>query len=486
MPDLALTPAQSSSQSSSDIGFVFHLPPEEAIEYFTQKGQKLTWDWWEMWEAAHAKAFTVAKATSLDILSDIRASLDMAMTEGITFDQFRKELQPKLEARGWWGERIIVDESGTARKVKYGTPWRLKTIFNCNVQSSYMAGRYKQMMEVVDTMPYWQYLAVLDEKTRPEHRRWHGRVVRYDDPWWNYYYPPNGWGCRCRVRALTEAQVKRMGLEPTSPEIKFYEWTNKATGEIKEVPVGVDPGWGYNVGEAAWYPDPGGYQPEISDLWDAPKGLPVKKYDDIEPVIRDRLEGYFKRGFKGIEYNRKSYFLATDCNGKISVSGKTWEAKDFNPKQELLSAMKKLGREDLTFNEEYALEGLWHEITHNQEILGVPPSYKYSPRAVLMETMTQFVARHTYPEMLKTLANADAIHQAEIISSGYGYAGWVARFRELVKSIGLDETGIVNDIRRIIQNTPMYDYLEPVSRLLADKSGGSVNAIRNALLNLMG
>ena len=49
-------------------------------------------------------------------------------------------------------------------------------------------------------------------------------------------------------------RLKRQGvnIKTEAPEIEYYEWTDKATGEVKKVPVGIDPGWDYNPGEAAW------------------------------------------------------------------------------------------------------------------------------------------------------------------------------------------------------------------------------------------
>ncbi|MGK3503292.1 hypothetical protein ACSLO3_27735, partial [Escherichia coli] len=41
-----------------------------AINYLKSKGYQITWDWEEMWQEAHARAFTVAKVTRLDILED--------------------------------------------------------------------------------------------------------------------------------------------------------------------------------------------------------------------------------------------------------------------------------------------------------------------------------------------------------------------------------------------------------------------------------
>lgn len=80
------------------------LPPEEAIDYLRKKGHKITFDYHEMTREEHVFNFTVAKATSLDILQDIRAEIDKALTEGTTLETFRKNLRPVLAEKGWWGK----------------------------------------------------------------------------------------------------------------------------------------------------------------------------------------------------------------------------------------------------------------------------------------------------------------------------------------------------------------------------------------------
>jgi len=45
---------------------------------------------------------------------------------------------------------------------------------------------------------------------------------------------------------------KEERLKTTAPAIKYYEWTNKKTGEIHQVPEGIDPGWDYHVGAAGF------------------------------------------------------------------------------------------------------------------------------------------------------------------------------------------------------------------------------------------
>lgn len=102
-----------------DLSYCMTLPPKEAIAYLKAKGYAITWDWEEMWQAAHAKAFTVAKATRLDILEDIRKAVEKALAEGKTGAWFERELKPILQGKGWWGRQEHIDQ-GT------GTPsaWR--------------------------------------------------------------------------------------------------------------------------------------------------------------------------------------------------------------------------------------------------------------------------------------------------------------------------------------------------------------------------
>ena len=122
---------------------LFKLSPALAIKYFRNKKNSPSFDWYEIWEESHQKTFTVAKAMREDILNDIRTSLDKALSEGKTFQEFKKELKPILQKKGWWGEQIVVDSNGVAEKVQLGSMHRLKTIYSVNMQTSYMAGRLK-------------------------------------------------------------------------------------------------------------------------------------------------------------------------------------------------------------------------------------------------------------------------------------------------------------------------------------------------------
>ena len=226
----------------ADLKAIFGLEPEQAIAYLKSKGYAITWNWQEMVDQAHDISFTVAKAMRLDLLSDIRGALETALQSGQTLKQFIAELQPVLESQGWWGKQVIVDSQGVGEMVQLGSPRRLKTIYQTNLQSAYMAGRKASMEETTDTHPYWMYVAILDGKTRPSHRALHGQVFRHDDPIWASIFPPNGFNCRCRVVALTESAVKRRGLRVVSSEGNMFTETvetgvNKRTGEIRTAEV---------------------------------------------------------------------------------------------------------------------------------------------------------------------------------------------------------------------------------------------------------
>ena len=61
---------------------------------------------------------------------------------------------------------------------------------------------------------YFRYTAVLDGRTREAHRKLHGKTLPKTDKFWDTNYPPNGWGCRCKVQVLTEAECVARGIVP--------------------------------------------------------------------------------------------------------------------------------------------------------------------------------------------------------------------------------------------------------------------------------
>ncbi|MBX9634879.1 MAG: minor capsid protein [Magnetospirillum sp.] len=228
------------------------LPPQEALTYFRSKGYRPSFAWQDVWQGEHARAFTVAKGMRLDILADIREALDKGLAEGTTFEQFKKDLRPTLEAKGWWGRKEQLDPlTGEVSKVQLGSPRRLGIIFDANIRTAHAAGDWAKIERVKERRPFLMLDAVNDRRTRPQHRAWSGTVLPVDDPWWDTHYPPNGWRCRCRVRQLGYRDLARLGLQVAveAPLIETKPWRNQRTGEIIHVPEGIDPGWGYNVGK---------------------------------------------------------------------------------------------------------------------------------------------------------------------------------------------------------------------------------------------
>lgn len=228
--------------TEADLRAIIQLRPDAAIEYLERKGFAITWNWHDVSAASHARAFTVAKAARLDVLQDIRNALGDNLEKGQTLRDFQRNLRPTLEAKGWWGRQIVVSPDGGAESAQLGSPRRLATIYQTNMQSAYMAGRYAAAYEARETHPYWMYIAVMDGVTRPSHAALHGKVFRWDDPIWQHITPPNGYNCRCRIVALSEAEVQRRGLKVESSAGKLGTETLEAgidqrTGEIRSETV---------------------------------------------------------------------------------------------------------------------------------------------------------------------------------------------------------------------------------------------------------
>lgn len=218
-------------------GIVF----KEKIKAFADKLNLPTETYTDIWDKQHAKAFVVAGAMQDDLLSDLKRAVLNAVDGGSTLADFRNDFDAAVAKAGW-------DYSG-------GRNWRSRVIYETNTRMAYSSGRYQQMQAVKRSRPFWQYEHSGAENARPQHLAWNNMVLMADDPWWRTHYPPNGYGCDCRVRTLSQRDLDRKGINvSTSPDVI---WTDKTVGvttnpRTVKVTDGVDAGFAYNVGEATW------------------------------------------------------------------------------------------------------------------------------------------------------------------------------------------------------------------------------------------
>lgn len=226
-------------------------PPPEAVAYLEGKGFKQSFHWQDTWGEEHAHAFTVAKAMEQDVLTTLRDATDRAVKDGVPFEQFAKELTPRLQALGWWGKKEMADpKTGEIINAQLGSPRRLQTIYWANTRTAYAAGQWERAQRTKGGLPFFIYELGPSEHHRPHHVAVAGTILPVDHSFWDTHFCPNGWGCKCRLRQITRFEAQSLGGVSPDPEIQWQDFRNKRTGEVTRVPVGIDPGWHTNPGKA--------------------------------------------------------------------------------------------------------------------------------------------------------------------------------------------------------------------------------------------
>ena len=200
--------------------------------------------------------FQFSASKDFHILSDMTAALKGSDGKMRSFDEFQAE----------------VDKMN----VKYNQNW-LRTEYNQAVASSQCAARWTDFEKHSKSMPFLQYQAVMDGNTRAEHAALHGVIKRVDSDFWDKYYPPNGWGCRCEVIQLPGKNHK----ETPAKDMKFCK---------------VDDMWKVNVGKKGVVFPKG--HPYFMGQCQRCKGVSLKLYQKGNP----QCEACLKALEKGQEY----------------------------------------------------------------------------------------------------------------------------------------------------------------------------------------
>ena len=237
--------------------------PEAAIRYLGSKGLRPSGHWTDVWREEHALAFTAARMGQDNLLVATHRALIQARAEGMTQKQFVAELASRLVKMGWAPPPTGGD-----------VPSRLARIYDTNMRTANAAGQWDRIQRVKDAMPFLLYQLGPSLVHRYQHLQWEGIIRPVDDPFWEWADPPNGFGCKCHVRQITEAEADRLekdGIELTQqrtigadgsityedrtvkvtrerPARRREWWTNPATGEVMRVTKGIDPSFDYNPG----------------------------------------------------------------------------------------------------------------------------------------------------------------------------------------------------------------------------------------------
>jgi SPP1 gp7 family putative phage head morphogenesis protein len=110
----------------------------------------------------------------------------------------------------------------------------LEAEYNQVFTSAQMASIWKDIERTAKLYPFLRYNAVIDKNTTKLCQSLNGITRRFDDAFWNTYYPPNHWNCRAGVTKFMETQT-----EPT-PDDTVKRLTEKHS---------IEPYFALNVGK---------------------------------------------------------------------------------------------------------------------------------------------------------------------------------------------------------------------------------------------
>lgn len=96
--------------------------------------------------------------------------------------------------------------------------------YNHAVGTSLMAAKWNEFEQDGDKYDL-QYRTANDGRVREEHRLLHGTTLPITDPFWDKYFPPNGWNCRC-----TAVQVRKGKYPLSDPSLAMLRGDNCTDG----------------------------------------------------------------------------------------------------------------------------------------------------------------------------------------------------------------------------------------------------------------
>jgi SPP1 gp7 family putative phage head morphogenesis protein len=238
----------------------------------------------------------------------------------MAFQDFKNGMLDMMKEKGWYG-----GAGHAADDTKY-INWRIKTIYETNMRTAYAQAQYRKQLQGAVLRPIWVYQSRLSgNNRRQEHIAMHGKAYRYDDPFWDKYYPPNGWGCQCYVTTKSEAGAERDGI--------------KAGDSAKETPPEIDGTWAYNPGREALAPN-------------------FSKYKNLPRDTVKQIYANYHRGMNNTRLSAGEFKTLVKRTNEPDYKRNNIMYQAGNLEAERFSAMRKAGVQDSKIMA--TDDGLWH------------------------------------------------------------------------------------------------------------------------------
>jgi len=178
------------ARGDDELAAFLTMPFEEAIAIYKERVPERAGEL-ETLLAGYRVRGVQARQMMLETLREkVTEHIVSAMEEGTTFGVFRNDMNATLDSLG----------------ITPASPSYLETVFRTNIQGAYGAGRWAAMRdpEVASVLPFWQYRAVGDGRTRDNHMALDGLVFEIGNPKTDYLAPPGGFNCRCSAISVRD------------------------------------------------------------------------------------------------------------------------------------------------------------------------------------------------------------------------------------------------------------------------------------------
>lgn len=178
------------------------LPWDDFWRALQQKaGYSIPADVWEQL-APHERdwAFTTTLLSDLEQMETVLASLVDANANGVPFGEWLDDLDKRFEEAGWTSASDLP-------------PSRLELIYRVNTSKAQAAAKWQWAQEGKDIFPYLMYSAIDDGRVRDDHWALNGLVYPVDDPFWDSFYPPWDYNCRCDAIGVSPEEMDENGWD---------------------------------------------------------------------------------------------------------------------------------------------------------------------------------------------------------------------------------------------------------------------------------